>query len=129
MKGIQVTTITAVPSVGTLALMVLHVLTNLRLQHWKTRSYAAHEALGGAYSDLGDELDKFVEMYQGRKGVIDNADVPFQMEGDSIMTLRTLRRFIDDNRDMMCSESEIQNQIDEILAVIDKTLYKLEMLS
>lgn len=129
MRGIQVTTITATPSVGAFALMVLHVLTNLRLQHWKTRSYAAHKALGGAYSDLGDALDKFVEMYQGRKGVIDNADVPFQMEGDSIMTLRTLRRYIDDNRDMMCSESELQNQIDEILAVLDKTLYKLEMLS
>jgi len=45
------------------------------------------------------------------------------------MMIRTLRRYIDENRDMLCHYREIQNLLDEFLAKIDKTLYRLENLS
>jgi hypothetical protein len=45
------------------------------------------------------------------------------------MMLRGLRRYIDENRLAMCSHSEIQNLIDEIVTQLNTTLYKLENLS
>jgi hypothetical protein len=45
------------------------------------------------------------------------------------MMLKGLRRYIDDNRLAMTDCSEIQNLIDEAVALIDTTLYKLEFLS
>ena len=45
------------------------------------------------------------------------------------MMIRGLRRYIDENRDGMCDHSELQNLVDEIVAQMDSTLYKLENLS
>jgi len=124
MKGI-----TATPTFEGFVAMMQHLLTNLRQQHWKTRSYAAHQALGESYESLSDHLDTLVEAKQGRSGLLDVPELPFRKEQDAVMALRTMRRYIDENRMALCGHSEIQNLLDEILASMDKTLYKLENLS
>jgi hypothetical protein len=70
-----------------------------------------------------------VEAKQGRSGLLDVPEVPFRKEQDAVMALRTMRRYIDENRMVLCGHPEIQNLLDEILASMDKTLYKLENLS
>ena len=45
------------------------------------------------------------------------------------MMLKTMRRYIDDNRAGMVPDSELQNILDEIVALMDSTLYKLQFLS
>lgn len=124
MKGI-----TATPTFEGFVAMTQHVLTNARQQHWKTKNDAAHRALGEFYDMASDSVDTLVEAYQGREGLIDVPEVPFRKESDPIMMIRTLRRYIDENRDMLCHYREIQNLMDEFLAKIDKTLYRLENLS
>lgn len=124
MKGI-----TGQPSCGAFVVELFHARTNAHMQHLKTRSFAAHKALGEFYDGIVDKTDAFAEAYQGRYGLIDYPDVPFKKESDPIMMIKGLRRYVDENRMMMGSESELQNLIDEIVALMDSTLYKLEFLS
>lgn len=123
MKGISQ------PSCAALVMELMHLRTNAHMLHLKTRSYAAHMALGSFYDELVDLVDSFAEAYQGRYGLLNYPDVPFKQEADAIMMLKTTRRYIDDNRLGMVPDSELQNIIDEIVALIDSTLYKLEFLS
>ena len=124
MKGIS-----GAPSCGALILELFHSSTNAHIQHLKTRSYAAHQALGHYYEAILEKADSLAEAYQGRYGIIDFPALPFKMESDSIMMLKGLRRYIDDNRMAMVQDSELQNLLDEVVALIDSTLYKLEFLS
>ena len=121
--------ISAAPSCAAMVMELMHARTNAHMQHLKTRSYAAHKALGEFYDELVGLIDSFSEAYQGRYGLMDFPEVPFKAESDPVMMIKTLRRYIDDNRMMMVQDSELQNIIDEIVALMDSTLYKLEFLS
>lgn len=122
MKNIQ-------PSCGALLMELMHVRTNAHLLHLKTRSYSEHMALGSFYDELVGLIDSLAEAYQGRYGIINYPDVPFKQEADATMMLKTMRRYIDDNRAGMVPDSELQNILDEIVALMDSTLYKLQFLS
>lgn len=124
MKGIS-----GAPTCGALILELFHSSTNAHIQHLRTRSYAAHKALGEYYESVLDKADSLAEAYQGRYGLIEFPNLPFKMESDSVMMLKGLRRYIDDNRMAMVQDSELQNLLDEVVALIDSTLYKLEFLS
>lgn len=124
MKGI-----TASPSVAGLIMQLFHARTNAHVLHLRTRSYAAHVALNEFYESIVDQTDKLAEAYQGRYGIQDYPELPYKAESDAIMMIRGLRRYIDENRLQMCDHSELQNLIDEIVAQMDSTLYKLENLS
>lgn len=119
----------AQPTCGALMMELMHARTNAHMLHLKTRSYAAHKALGEFYDEIVDLIDSLAEAYQGRYGIINYPDVPFKQEADAIMMIKTLRRYIDDNRIGMVPDSELQNILDEIVALMDSTLYKLEFLS
>lgn len=125
MKGI-----TATPTLEGFVAMAQHVVTNSQRQHWKTANDANHRALASFYDGLTDKIDMLVESYQGRIGQkLDLPELPFRAEADSLMMIKSLRRYIDDNRDLMCSYREIQNQFDDILTHLNQHLYRLEQLS
>jgi hypothetical protein len=46
----------------------LQMLNTVKLYHWKTMSYATHQATDNLYSKLGDSVDKFVEVLLGKFG-------------------------------------------------------------
>lgn len=121
--------ISAAPSCESLIMQLLHLVTLTHTQHLRTRSYAHHMALGDFYDELNELTDSLAEAYQGRYGLMDLPEVPYKKETDPIMSIKTMRRYIDDNRMMMVQDSELQNILDEIVALMDKTLYKLEFLS
>lgn len=124
MKGI-----TANPTIAALVMQLFHARTNAHVLHLRTRSYAAHKALNEFYDDIVGLSDDLAESYQGRYGIQDYPELPYKPESDPVMMLRGLRRYIDDNRQAMCQHSEIQNTIDEIVTLLNSTLYKLENLS
>ena len=43
------------------------------LEHWRTKSYAQHQALGEFYDTIIDQIDELVECYQGNFGLIGDA--------------------------------------------------------
>lgn len=98
-------------------------------------SYALHVALEGFYSALPDLVDRFAESYQGVCGLIKSypdaakLDPPVGQPTPEIM-LQSLRKWIMAERDDIGTpdDSELQNAIDEIVSLIDATLYKVRFL-
>ncbi len=124
MKGIS-----ASPTVAALIMQLFHARTNAHVLHLRTRSYAQHKALGEFYDEVVGLSDDLAESYQGRYGIQDYPELPYKYDGDAVTMIKSLRRYIDENRMMMCEHSELQNKIDEIVALLNTTLYKLENLS
>ena len=124
MKGI-----TATPTIAGLIVQLFHARTNAHVQHLRTKSYATHVALNEFYDSIVGLADSLAEATQGRYGILEYPELPYKFESDPIMMIRGLRRYVDENRDNMCNHSELQNLIDEIVAQMDSTLYKLENLS
>lgn len=43
----------------------LELLTTIKMYHWNTYDYPAHKATDELYSKLGDNIDRFMEVYMG----------------------------------------------------------------
>ncbi len=119
--------------------------TAAHIDHLTTESYAQHMALGDFYDAVASGADEFAECYMALHGKFASADFPRvnQTLGTSINTLTDLRTWIVDNREEACEPpgdkdseneredidcTELANLIDNILAVIDRGIYKLKFL-
>ena len=95
-------------------------------------SLAIHLALNTLYNELPSFIDKVVEAYQGKYGIILNYSVEkpnnFIDKGQVIDYIKVLHTYIDNNREVLFKDSDILNTIDEIKSTIKQTLYKLENL-
>jgi hypothetical protein len=72
--------------------------------------------------------DAFAEAYQGVYGIITEYPDSDEECADAKDMLTKLRAWIDANRKEVSARSELQNLIDEIIDLIDGTLYKLKFL-
>jgi len=114
---------------------LLKIQNQLRILHWQTLSYAAHKALGNAYSDLDDLIDSLAEVHQGKYGrltfetpidfglvnqdEIDLDDVLIQLNDYLTGTFNEMHDSVKD--------TDCLNIRDEILAVINKLRYLLTL--
>jgi hypothetical protein len=96
----------------------------MHLAHWSTRSYAEHKTLDSYYNGILELTDSFVESYMGLHGRVSITlkDVKVENANTHLSGLRTIIR---KERDKY--ESELQNILDEMMALIDKTLYLLTL--
>ena len=108
---------------------VLMVARNVvHIKHLQSQSFSEHKALEDLYSALPDHIDALAENYQGRTNtIIDDynltcADFSKKSALDYVKTIRT---YIDDNRKVFGTYSEIQNQLDELVSTLNSTVYKL----
>jgi hypothetical protein len=83
------------------------------------------------YTELPGLVDTLIEGYQGKYGLVNDYPTTVTMpESDNgVKLLESLTLFIASNRAKLATDSEIQNQIDEIQSLINSTLYKLKFLS
>ena len=96
----------------------------MHIAHLQTTSYAEHKALNGYYDGILDLTDTFVEAYFGRFKRVEII-IPESKVLDAISHLKELQATIDTERNNYTSE--IQNIMDEMLSLIDKTLYLLTL--
>jgi len=99
--------------------------------HLQTRSYAEHKALQGFYEEMPDVVDAVIEAWQGRhQEIIEYPDQLVNVSGEKsdIDFVEYLKEFVEENRESLGQESEIQNLVDDIAQLIDSTLYKLTFL-
>ena len=87
-------------------------------------AFAAHSSLGAFYEGLTALIDELTETYQGMYGIVP-ITIPASTHVDGLSLLKGCREYVDQNRIKFCDESHIQNIIDEIVALIDRTIYKL----
>lgn len=117
--------------------MISKLLTSrnqVQIFHWqviKTGSYAAHKAYEDYYSGIVGIMDDLVESYQGKYGIINNykCDGVTQFESvektisyfqDLVSLVEKLRKDVKD--------SYLDNQIDNVVQLIQSTIYKLKFL-
>lgn len=96
-------------------------------------SFAAHKALDEYYNGILDLNDTLIETYQGQYDIIENYD-QINTDGtntlDKIQYFIQLAEFIKSTRKTAFVEEDthLQNIIDEMVALIYRTLYKLKNL-
>jgi hypothetical protein len=92
-------------------------------------SHAKHTALGDYYEGILEFIDDLIEIYQGQYDIIEGYDVidtKDTMSKDTIEYFKELADFIKVERKCIKDEdTHLHNIIDEVLALIYKTLYKL----
>lgn len=102
-------------------------------EHFKTNSYAKHEALGGFYDGLLCMIDELVETYQGRHGIIPEIPI-LTNEKKSVDTIKLLAYHMSQVEKMRYTaidkeDASLQSIMDEIVRLYLRTLYKLKQLS
>ena len=107
---------------------LLHSATNAHFMHFQTESYAEHKALQKYYEGITDLVDNFTEAYQGKYDKIKTYPDDFHLAKNPQRYLKSLCDFVEEIRKELPTDSQLQNIIDEIAALIDSTLYKLRFL-
>lgn len=109
----------------------LGAITDTHIMHWTTDSYAKHQALGDFYDGLQDLIDQWAEAFMGKAGVltafptqctVSNTD-PLSYLRDYLMRVDMHRRAAGFPQD-----TALQNIVDEMVALTQTTIYKLERL-
>jgi DNA-binding ferritin-like protein len=107
-------------------LVLLHSATNTHLLHWQSKSYAEHQALGTFYQEIAELVDQLAEAMMGKYDT--TPEFP-QMYHAPAATgkdeLEALSEYVEQARQALPQDSEIQNIVDEIAQLIDSTLYLL----
>ena len=92
-------------------------------------SHAKHTALGEYYEGILDFIDDLIEIYQGQYDLIEGYDVidtSATSTKDTIEYFKELAEFIKvERKSIKAEDTHMHNIIDEVLALIYKTLYKL----
>jgi hypothetical protein len=99
--------------------------------HLKTRKYSVHIALNDFYDKMLDLVDDVIEQYQGIHGIIEDVFTNCVCDNGTSEYdyLNNLRAYIENNKGLAGTESEIQSAFDDILGLIDTTLYKINNLT
>ena len=113
---------------GEFVMRCFHARTLAHVMHLKTRSYAAHKALNEFYDGIVDPVDRIAEAVQGEYGLIEDYPKKFTWFDSPMELLTNLLDWIEENRQDVCDDSYCQNIIDEIVALIRSTQYKLTFL-
>lgn len=97
--------------------------------HLKTSKYSEHIALDEYYSSIVDKVDSLIENYMGTHEKLEDYENLLTLdEYDSIEYFEQLRQIVIDGRELMDSP-ELESCTDDILGLIDTTLYKLKNLT
>jgi DNA-binding ferritin-like protein len=106
--------------------------TQAHVFHLQTNSFAAHKALNEYYDEIIGHADGIAESVQGKYGIITGYSNIDLLEGNDcnevIKYFTALEMYVERARQTMPQDSYIQNQIDEVVALIVSTIYKLKFL-
>ena len=109
---------------------VFHSRNLAHWNHWRTKSYAQHKALGHFYDDVIEALDDVVEAYQGAFDLISTIPAPEKSDNDILKHLEAEAAWIEKNHEGICKGNRaIANLIDALSGVYLSTIYKLRNLS
>jgi hypothetical protein len=114
-----------------IASTLIAIQTQLKFLHWQTKSYARHQAYGGAYDDMTGLIDSFVEILMGKYGRV--PALPFKIfnrnEKDAMSFIDETNRYLLSLDDMLNpkTDTDLLNIRDEMLAVFNKLRYLLTL--
>ena len=104
-----------------------------QVYHWTVKgdmgSHAAHLALEAYYDGVIEHIDEIVEVYQGQYGLIEGYDVIATDDTRSKERLEYFKEvveFVKSERTCIKAEdTHLHNLVDEVVALLYRTIYKL----
>ena len=106
-----------------------------QVYHWTVKgdqgSHASHLTLEAYYDGVIEYIDDMVEVYQGQYELLEGYDVIDTSETkskDKVEYFQGIAQYIKENRNVSLSaeDTHIQNIVDEVIALVYKTIYKLK---
>jgi hypothetical protein len=107
----------------------LGLIGQVKLFHFSTMKYSTHKTLDDFHEGLSDLIDKLLEVYIGRynKQPLEIFEITMKATSD----ISNLKSYLNTEREVIRgirsktfkNNSEIQNIIDEIIALFDRTIY------
>lgn len=111
----------------------LHMLNTVKLFHWRTYSYATHEATDSLYTSLNGHVDKFVEILLGKtqqRANITDKCTPLhdcKNKTEFIKEIKGYKNYLvalDDHKGLSTmANTDLFNIRDEILGDLNQLLY------
>lgn len=100
-------------------------------KHLKTHKYSKHMALDEFYSEMPDKVDALIEAWMGVNGKkIKSFDNILQSKNmGTLVYLKELRKIVKQGYELMGGEKELEACLDDIVELIDSTLYKVKELN
>lgn len=115
-----------------LASLLLSSQTQTHIFHLQTESYAEHKALQKYYEGIDPLVDALVEDYQGEHDIVKGYSsfkmVEYSGADNVIKYFDELRDNVNKLRSSVGDYSNLQNQIDNVVTLINTTQYKLKKL-
>lgn len=100
----------------------------IHLTHLQTTSYAEHKALNSYYDSILGLTDELIESYFGCIGKRVNIKIPASDYMNAQTHLNQFRDYVKKYRNVLGSNNtELQNIIDEVISLINQTLYLLTL--
>lgn len=110
--------------------LILESATQAHIYHLQSDSYAQHIALCAYYNGIPGIIDALAELLQGRYGILRGYAAPTQyLEDNNVVEyFKALLETVDAQRANLPQDSNIQNSVDNVVDLIQSTLYKLTFL-
>jgi DNA-binding ferritin-like protein len=120
-------------TVGEFIGTLLHSATVTHFMHLQVTgegSNAKHMALAAYYDGIVDLVDGLAEAIQGSELEIIKAYPKMfpNVSIEPVAYMESLKQFVEINRESVSDASNVQNEIDTIVSLIDSTIYKLTFL-
>ena len=115
-------------------LKLIQIQTQFKFLHWQTFGDAKHKAYGQIYDDLGENIDKFVEIMMGKMGRVE-FNPEFSIMFQDIKAL-SVQNFLDGITEFLVSmtdqldsryDTDLLNIRDEMLGDINQLKYRLTL--
>lgn len=99
-------------------------------KHLRTAKYAKHIALNDFYEDMPEKVDALIEAWMGVNGKkIKGYENILQSANMNTLTyLKELKKIAKQGYELMGGEKELEALLDDIVELIDSTLYKVKEL-
>lgn len=98
--------------------------------HLKASKHDVHVVLDEFYKDIVEKVDALIEAYQGlHDKVEDYKNLMSTDKMDPIEYLEELHELVTDGKESFLEEEELKSAADDVLNLIDSTLYKLKDLT
>jgi len=117
---------------------LLTLQNQMRVFHFQTQhkvgSFAQHTAFGTAYHELDELIDDFIEIYQGKNGVIMASGGTFNLALHNLSD--NAEDFVDEYVSYLVeyvpqsleeADTDLLNIRDEMLAILNQTKYRLKL--
>lgn len=100
-------------------------------KHLRTAKYSKHMALNDFYEEMPEKVDALIEAWMGVNGKkIKSYDNILQSKNmNTLSYLKDLRKVVKDGYTLMDGNAELEALLDDIVELIDSTLYKVKELS